>query len=226
MPDSGARTPRPAPPGRGTGDWRSQAVSIGWLAAVVGCLLAFAATAVVALGPDPSALDQGVTDGLRDIASPALDTVMRAITSLGSTLPLALIAGMAVVALASRGRPAEAAFMLAAFLGSVTLNEALKRLFERPRPALDWAEPASGYGFPSGHAMNATVIYGALALIAWQLWGPRAGVAALVLGLSLAALIGSSRVYLGVHWTTDVIGGLLAGFVVLLALAAALERRR
>jgi undecaprenyl-diphosphatase len=70
--------------------------------------------------------------------------------------------------------------------------------------------------------MNTAVIYGALAVIAWRLWGPRTGVAALVLGLSLAALIGSSRIYLGVHWTTDVIGGSIAGLLVVLVLAAAL----
>jgi undecaprenyl-diphosphatase len=88
---------------------------------------------------------------------------------------------------------------------------------------LEWAEDASGFGFPSGHAMNSTVVFGALALIVWRLWGPRAGAAALALSLALVVLVGSSRIYLGVHWTTDMLGGFFAGAAFLLVLLAALS---
>jgi undecaprenyl-diphosphatase len=199
----------------------TRALGLGWLVAFIACLLAFSAIAAVSLGPASPPLDRSVTAELHGLASPTLDVLMRGVTDLGSTPALAVLVGLAVVVLVVRRRPAEALFAVTALGGTLLLNETLKRLFERPRPALDWAEAATGFGFPSGHAMNATVVLGALALIVWRLHGPWAGATALTLSLALTVLIGSSRIYLGVHWTTDVVGGFLAGGVYLLVLLAA-----
>jgi undecaprenyl-diphosphatase len=71
--------------------------------------------------------------------------------------------------------------------------------------------------------MNSIVFYVAVALIAWVIWGRRAGLSATVLAIVLALLIGTSRIYLGYHYFTDVVAGLLAGAAWLIIVAAALD---
>ncbi len=74
--------------------------------------------------------------------------------------------------------------------------------------------------------MNSIVVYLALALIAWQLWGRRAGIVVMVPALVLVIAVGMSRIYLGAHWLTDVVGGFLAGIVWLFVVSAAFASAR
>lgn len=105
------------------------------------------------------------------------------------------------------------------------LNYLLKALFQRPRPDL-WSAQGTheGFGFPSWHAMAVVAVGGALALVLGRLHpGARRLVGA---GVALLAfLVGVSRVYLGLHWTTDVLAGACAGWVLLLVAESALEAR-
>jgi len=92
----------------------------------------------------------------------------------------------------------------------------VKVIVERARP--DSAEAlshAGGYAFPSGHSATAVVVYGALALIAARRGGARARAAAIVAAVALAGLVGITRVYLGVHFPSDVLAGWLLGGAVL-----------
>jgi len=81
------------------------------------------------------------------------------------------------------------------------------------------------YSFPSGHTMNALVFYVALALIAWSIAGRRVGLLALALAALVAFGVGVSRIYLGYHYLTDVVGGILAGLAWLLVAGTALRAR-
>ena len=101
----------------------------------------------------------------------------------------------------------------------------MKLFFERPRHQLDWAQVLPDYSFPSGHTMNAVVFYVALALILWSVFGRRIGLIALVIAVALALGVGVSRIYLGYHYLTDVVGGLLAGIAWLLVVGAAFRAR-
>jgi undecaprenyl-diphosphatase len=143
------------------------------------------------------------------------------------------------VGLWRRGRRASVAVLWASLVGGFVLNRLLKAAFDRPRPALrgetvdlfgwSFAFPTSP-SFPSGHAITAVVVYGTLAYLVARL-EPTPRLRRWTLGgaVALVLLIGLSRVYLGVHYPTDVLAGYLAGFVWVAVCALSVEtvqRRR
>ncbi|MCA1728870.1 MAG: phosphatase PAP2 family protein [Actinobacteria bacterium] len=136
---------------------------------------------------------------------------MRLVTALGYywvVLPLLVVATYAFY---QKGRRISAALLVVSTLGGIVLTTALKTLFQRARPEVfDSGYTASFYSFPSGHATIAVGFYGALTLlVAWRLRGLRRWTVA-VAGVALVLLIGFSRLYLGVHYPTDVLAGFLA----------------
>jgi undecaprenyl-diphosphatase len=101
----------------------------------------------------------------------------------------------------------------------------MKLFFARPRQQLPWASVLPDYSFPSGHTMNAIIFYVALALILWSVVGRRLGLTALALAVVVAIAVGVSRIYLGYHYLTDVVGGLVAGIAWLLVVGASFRAR-
>src|SRR4051794_11357652 len=136
---------------------------------------------------------------------------MRVVTALGYywvVIPLFLTA---VLGFYLKGRKISAALLAIATVGSVVLTTVLKDVFQRTRPKLfDSGYTASFYSFPSGHATVAVGFYGTLTLlVAWRLRGFWRWAVATA-GVILVLLIGFSRLYLGVHYPTDVLAGFLA----------------
>jgi membrane-associated phospholipid phosphatase len=172
---------------------------------------------------ETSALDRAISLAVHRLDSPVMDLAMRAFTALGS-FPVIVAVVVAASAWRIRHHDKPGAAMLIGVTGvTELLNLALKETFQRARPSL-FTEIATlhSYSFPSGHAMASTAVYGAIAVLAGKAYPDRrrafgVGIAVLVL------LIGFSRIYLGVHWFTDVIAGITAGLFVLLAGAYALE---
>lgn len=187
-------------------------VAVGFVA-LFACLLLFGAIAEDVREQEANALDALLTPLLHGLSNPTLDAVMGGLTDAGSTVVVIPLLVVALALLAWRRHWREVLFLAVAMAGSVTLNESLKLIFRRPRPQLAWAQVQAEYSFPSGHAMNSLVLYVGLALIAWGLWGRRAGMIAVLLAVLLALFIGISRIYLGFHYFTDVAGGFLAGAV-------------
>jgi undecaprenyl-diphosphatase len=195
-------------------------VVAGFVALLV-CLLVFGAIAEDVHEQEASALDTLATPLLHGLSNPNLDAVMRGITQLGSAIVVGPLLVVALVLLLWRRRRREALFLAVLLIGSLILNESLKLIFRRPRPQLAWAQVQPEYSFPSGHAMNSLVFYVGLALVIWAVWGRRAGLIAVAVAVGLAFLIGLSRIYLGYHYFTDVVGGFLAGAAWLLIVVAA-----
>ncbi|GIG59648.1 phosphatase PAP2 family protein [Longispora fulva] len=170
-----------------------------------------------------TALDSTVWRFLLEHRTHTLNSVMKAVTAAGSGVVLTPLAVIGAGVAGWRARSwLPAVFVAVTTVGVSLLTTAFKILFARPRPPAALAEvTAGGWAFPSGHAANTTAVVGVLAVVAWtQLTSRRArwlttGVAALVV-----LAVGTSRLYLGVHWLTDVAAGyLMAGCWLAAALA-------
>ena len=171
------------------------------------------------------ALDMWATPFLHSISTPLLDAFMTGLTTMGSTLILVpLFIGVVGSLLVSR-RYGAALFFGVATGGALVIDATMKLVFERPRPKLDYAAVLPDYSFPSGHSMNGVVFYVGLGLIIWSVFGRRVGLLATIVGAILALGIGISRIYLGYHYFTDVVGGFLAGIAWLLIVGAAFRTR-
>jgi membrane-associated phospholipid phosphatase len=208
---------------------RLPALLAGMLAA---CTLVFSQLAEAVSSSEPNLrLDAAVSEWLHTHATGTATVVLRAVTQLGGAQLLLGITLVAVVVLLLRRRVAHAAFVVAALAGGEALNWALKAAFERPRPWFsDPLAIAGGFSFPSGHAMVSLTVYGALAfVVAANARSRRTQVVALAGALVLVLAIGFSRVYLGVHYVSDVLAAYCAGLAWLTLCAMALlvaSRRR
>ncbi|MGF7152565.1 phosphatase PAP2 family protein [Novosphingobium gossypii] len=152
-------------------------------------------------------------DTLQPSGSPSLLETVRDVTALGGVLLRNLFAVGAVVALLFLRLRREAALMVLTVASGWAVNSALKGLVGRPRPQIvPHLMEAGGNSFPSGHSFNAAVVYIAMAL-AFAALSKRPAVRRTVIGtaMALSLAIAWSRVWLGVHWPTDVIAGWLGG---------------
>ena len=151
-----------------------------------------------------------------------------AATMVGSPVGMGCIVAIVATVLLVRKRFRWTAYLLGTASGGAMLNEVLKHLFMRARPDLNLAlVRAGGYSFPSGHAMGSTVVLGALAYLgmrAWDEWRTKSALLALCVTSVIA--IGFSRIYLGVHWISDVGAGLAAGAVWVACSTTAYEAAR
>jgi undecaprenyl-diphosphatase len=163
-------------------------------------------------------LDQHVGNAFASHRTPVGIAIMRDITALGGHTVLTMIVLFTIGFLVAVRRRRTAAFVLLAVLGGIFFTEALKFLTGRPRPFLEDDEliafrPDSP-SFPSGHSALSAVVYLTIALlVAGRLEGRRIHVYLISWSLILAFLVGVSRLYLGVHYFTDVVAGWAGGFL-------------
>lgn len=172
--------------------------------------------------------DDAVLRWLGTFRNPTLDRVGVEITSLGNGAVLLLIVLVASVFLWLTRHRWSVYLLLLAYVGGDILNKILKEYFERPRPSIiEHLHATSSASFPSGHAMNAFITYGAVAYLVARL-EPTPGLrrATWASAALLIAAIGLSRAYLGVHYPSDVIAGYLAGLAWLTFVASLLTAIR
>lgn len=162
-------------------------------------------------------LDESILLGIQRLHTPLLDRIIIGITSLGGSVGLLLICLAFVTSPVYYNRRSEATTFGIATLGAIALNYWLKKWFGRARPALwDRIVNVGHYSFPSGHAMMSMVVYGFIGYtLAKEFPHQRKQIFALT--ILLIAAIGFSRLYLGVHWPTDVAAGYATGLVWLIA---------
>ncbi|GAC1470956.1 MAG: phosphatase PAP2 family protein [Isosphaeraceae bacterium] len=196
-------------------------VLAGLLIPVTG-VLAFILLADKVMEGRTQRMDEKIVRALRRPDNPALPLgpawipeVARDITALGSVTLIVLNTGAVAGYLVLGRKYAATLFLLGAIGSGFALSAFLKSLFQRPRPALvPHLMQASYSSFPSGHSMMSAVVYLTLgALLARLVAGERQKFYALTVAVALTGLVGVSRVYMGVHYPTDVLAGWCAGLV-------------
>jgi undecaprenyl-diphosphatase len=160
-------------------------------------------------------VDEGIMRWVDAHSSPRLDGLARSVTQLGSWIVMVVMALLVSVFLWIHGERRALALLWIGLAGVLLMDQTLKEFFARARPnVFEWRTyRPSSYAFPSGHTLNATVGYTMFAFLVARLEKSKVlrGVTFTVAAL-LILLVACSRVYLGVHFPTDVLAGMLMGF--------------
>lgn len=184
-----------------------------WLGVCLLLLVGLANLAEEVLEQEVFAADESILLWVNQFSSPVLDQVMLTITRLGDPDVVVPLTSIGIIWLWWRWRWRIAAIFALTCVGGAVLSTVFKLLFGKARPAL-WSQliTETSYSFPSGHALGSMVLYGFSAYLLVQRFHAQKwliyGVATLLIGS-----IGFSRIYLGVHWPTDVVAGYSIGFL-------------
>jgi membrane-associated phospholipid phosphatase len=201
---------------------RPESASLLILAA---CLLAigvawFALLGTVLMRSEPLALDRAVYEAMLALRNPLADRLMAGLASIGDTAVLAPAVALAMGWLLWRKRWMAAAHWLAALAFGLALTAVLGAAVDMPNPPT----APRGFGFPSIAVTMTTITFGFFAVLIAREMPGRQRVWPYVVGGAVAAVLGFARLYLGAHWLSDVVGGMLFGVVWLLVLGIAYRR--
>lgn len=183
------------------------------MAVIVLGLAAIVLTQLVVHHKALAELDGPFRDWVIDHRSGFWTEVMVSASRFGSTPSLIVIVLATGAWLAWKGRKGDSLLVVAGSAGALALGPVLKVLVERPRPALsDHVVFVNSWSYPSGHSLNSMAVLGLLTVLAIrERPGAVRRTALAVLGAFLVVVVGFSRVYLGVHWPSDVLAGWLIG---------------
>lgn len=186
-------------------------VILGGFILCICSLLVFAYLRQEVFEKDFSFFDQKILHALYTIRSPLLTTVMLFISTLGSELMIGL--GLVVISiLCVKKRITEAVLFFCTVSMAVVIDTVLKNIYHRARPDFHPLLTLTDFSFPSGHAMASFVFYVSISYLVFHLTHEkRVTFCVSLLSVLIILLIGVSRVYLGVHYPTDVIAGYVAG---------------
>lgn len=199
---------RPVPVAGG-GHSQVSGLNMGWLLAAFLCIVVFALDFAGVESGRLAPSDRSAELAIHATFGHPTYHFFEVVTALGATswrLPLAILLGIGLFLL---GRWWSLTLLASVVAGASLLQVMVKDLVMRPRPVLfPHAISAGGYSFPSGHAMDALALYGVAVYLLWHL-GRRRGLTALglVVASAVVLLVGLSRIVLGVHYPTDVVGG-------------------
>jgi undecaprenyl-diphosphatase len=157
-------------------------------------------------------VDASVLGESLEARTPELTAAATAVTEMGSTVSMAVLAGLVGVWLLRRRRIVDALYVVGTMSGAALLFTGIKRLLDRPRPPeVDRLVTVANESLPSGHATMAVTVLGSLVVLAWPRRTVPARVAMVVGVVAWAGAVGLTRIYLGVHWFSDVLAGWLVG---------------
>lgn len=192
------------------------------LAASLLALLLFVWLGLQIRSGSPTPFDVAGRGGLRSLESPAMSAIMWGASVYGAPARLSPLGLIAAAVFLVRGWRRGALLVVVTIAGAWLLDTGLKLFFARarPEPFYDYYPAPSSYSFPSGHALFSVCFFGGLAvLLTHRLNSSVAQVTVWLLAGVIILLIGSSRVYLGVHYPTDVVGGYAVGLAWVTAVA-------
>jgi undecaprenyl-diphosphatase len=185
------------------------------MVAAIGTLIFFGWLTDEVLEGDARRFDDATRAAVHTLASPAMTSVMRFLSFLGSTIFLTIATVVVIVVFALRKWGREARLFALTMIGASLLNITLKLAFKRarPEPFFDLTAPST-YSFPSGHSLASCCFFAGLAaILSGRVKSKRARTIIWSAASIMFLLIGLSRIYLGVHYTTDVIAGFSAALI-------------
>lgn len=160
--------------------------------------------------------DHTITRSIRFFQAPWKTLIITWYTTFFNTVPLLIILAVGLVILLIEHYYREALFFFVTPVAGMAINHVIKSLIARPRPQMDVLMYYGGYSFPSGHASSAALILGSimilissLVIVRWQRWTIN------IILLVLILAVGYSRIYVGVHYPSDVLAGFCLGYIVL-----------
>lgn len=197
-----------------------------WLGVCALTLYLLAQLSENVLEQEAFAFDKSVLLHIHRLASPALDMLMASVTRIGDPRTVVPLTAIIFGVLWWRLYRLEAQFFALNAFGGAVLSYVLKLAFSKQRPQL-WNSPIveTTFSYPSGHALGSVVLYGFLSYILATLY-PRYARAFYSAVTLLIIAIGFSRLYLGVHWPTDIIAGYGIGFLWITVCISLLRLRR
>ena len=177
-------------------------------------LLFFGWLAEEVLEADTNQFDAFVRTAIHRLASPAFTSMMQDVSFLGAVGVLVTLSLLAIFLFSYFHRHREAVLLAITMAGATVLDLALKHAFHRARPVPFFGTFPNSYSFPSGHALSSLCFYGALAAIL-SARTPRRDMRLFIwmVAVLLIGIVGFSRIYLGVHYPSDVIAGYCAALV-------------
>lgn len=202
----------------------SRKQQIWWILGMVGCLIIFMLlTGAYVWGWGTAEVDQAFGSGLVARVKPLTHDIFAVVTILGNTYFVAVVTVLISFAFIIKKQWQQLVIFLLAILSGWQLNNFLKAMVSRPRPAYPEAvHHMTSFSFPSGHAMISVLLFGSLTYILLPYLKTKAARRALLVGaVLLTLLVGFSRLVLGVHFLTDIAAGFaFSGFLLLLILFA------
>lgn len=191
------------------------------------CVATFLVLAIAAVSRETLLLkvDTAVQEGTMEVRTGWLNATMVLLTELGTRYVIGVLAvGLALWARVTRRCTTTLVVIIAAIAINPVFEVLFKELVGRVRPNLDQLLPGNGPSFPSGHVLAAVGFYGIIPLVVWEATANRLARTAAFFGSgAVILLVAASRVYLDVHWATDVFAGLLLGTVLVVATYHALN---
>ena len=196
--------------------------------AALAILIFLALAFLVTFSPEVlTGFDGPIQSWVRGDLPAGMTLFFKTITILGNTPVQAVIAILATLVLYLRKQKVQAYFMGGSGILAALMILGLKHLFQRPRPSITHLVHASGYSFPSGHSLGTFLILGALAIILAQYVSHKVTKWVIyVVAAVLVALVGLSRIYVGVHYPTDVLAGFTLAFGLLNLIYPTYDRLR
>jgi undecaprenyl-diphosphatase len=176
------------------------------------CAIGFGLIALLISDNKTVNFDNSISSFIHNFNTPVLTSIMKFFTFIGSGAVIAVIVVLMMILFYNvLKHRTELILFMGILVGSALLNVLLKTIFHRARPIINRIIDVNGYSFPSGHAMAAFTLYGILTFLLWKHTPSYWGRSLLILcSAFMIIMIGVSRIYLGVHYPSDVIGGFLA----------------